>query len=472
MRVSTVKKIDDASVSDWSAYSLGCFTGQTMAVGTYVSPSQPALVAYDYADGAVQWTSPLDDLPGAAGRSVAAILLGRMSLNGARPRQYVFAVNPTEFVAYDEKGIRLWKTAIAGIPTPGKHVGAPVSVNFNDAKELVTATDKGWIIKVSPLNGRIIDAYQIRIETTVGGRGYEGIVASFKSIIVVGDVLYLAGDFEPILADRWPRIFAPVFLVRLDLRQRERRANEYRIRRLTPCNDSRVPAPDRILLGVDRSGGSPSAWVTPEGTTVIFANAETLVRSQLRPVVAAIEDNNGLLTRRWWSVLRTIPGDAIHAAPAFHAASRTLLVNTARELYVFRDVDALSGRVPSPTPIPGAQLLDAKLAPAVARAGIGSPIALTYNDATREIISYTNFRIFHRLGGPPYGFLGAFALPAEKPGAPRAVWCEPLAVTAAGHPAPGPGTFGQPALFRYEDDGATSTGLIVNTVATGTYLFK
>src|SRR5436309_2798995 len=34
MRVSTVKKIDDASVSDWSAYSLGCFTGQTMAVGT------------------------------------------------------------------------------------------------------------------------------------------------------------------------------------------------------------------------------------------------------------------------------------------------------------------------------------------------------------------------------------------------------------------------------------------------------
>jgi len=47
-----------------------------------VSPGHPASVAYDYEGGTIKWTSPVDDLPGAGRRNVAAILMGQAEPEG------------------------------------------------------------------------------------------------------------------------------------------------------------------------------------------------------------------------------------------------------------------------------------------------------------------------------------------------------------------------------------------------------
>jgi hypothetical protein len=68
--------------------------------------------------------------------------------------------------------------------------------------------------------------------------------------------------------------------------------------------------------------------------------------------------------------------------------------------------------------------------------------------------------------------MGAFAVPLDRRETTRPLWQQPLGVTRDGVPIPGFGTFGQPALFRYGYGGDEATGVIVNTVATGTYIFK
>src|SRR5262249_45094339 len=152
-----------------------------------------------------------------------------------------------------------------------------------------------------------------------------------------------------------------------------------------------------------------------------------------------------------------MPGDAIHAAPALHGVSRTLLAITADRLYMFRDLDALAGEVPPPRPFSGAELLMRGMQNRLVTVEMGSPLALTFDHDMNEIVAYTNFRVIPLFGYQPYGLLGAFALPAIGRSAPRPLWCRPLAVTATGILAPGPGTFGQPALFRYKRGSSEAT---------------
>jgi hypothetical protein len=63
-------------------------------------------------------------------------------------------------------------------------------------------------------------------------------------------------------------------------------------------------------------------------------------------------------------------------------------------------------------------------------------------------------------------------VPADPRGKIHPLWQAPLGVTRDGTPIPGYGTFGQPALFRYQGGDGQATGVIVNTVATGTYIFR
>src|SRR5262249_37998143 len=100
LRVQTIQKVTDPAISPRAGFNLGAFTGEAMAVCAYPSPGYPALVAYDYTTGAVRWTSPLEDLSGIGRRRLAHLLLAKMALSGCRARPYVFAANPTEFVAY------------------------------------------------------------------------------------------------------------------------------------------------------------------------------------------------------------------------------------------------------------------------------------------------------------------------------------------------------------------------------------
>src|SRR5262249_22995528 len=182
------------------------------------------------------------------------------------------------------------------------------------------------------------------------------------------------------------------------------------------------------------------------------------------------EDRNGVLHLRWRSILATVPGDAIHAAPALYG--RTLLVSTKHNIFVFGDIETLVDNVRSPVPLTGLVRELPSRRSATSAIEFGSPLALTYACDTDEIVAYTNLRVRAGREHRVYGFLCAFAVPARSPVTARPLWCHPLAITLDGSPLPGAGTFGQPALFRYEEGGDTSTGLIVNTVSTGTYLFK
>ena len=152
--------------------------------------------------------------------------------------------------------------------------------------------------------------------------------------------------------------------------------------------------------------------------------------------------------------------------------SGTLLVTTLRHIYLFRDVASLSGRVPCPAAIAPTNLLASASDPRTSSVRVGSPFGLAFDADRNEIVAYTNFRVTAEPTFLSYGFIGAFSVPIDHCEVPRPLWQQPLGVTREGVPVPGFGTFGQPALFRYDCAGDKATGVIVNTVATGTYIFR
>jgi len=474
-RVRTTQQITDPAVWHSAWNNLGSYTGETVAVCSYMSPpSHPALVAFDYQDGSVRWTSPLENLPSLRPRLVPGeILLAKMRVNGKPMRRYVFASTWAELAAYDaDSGKRVWKRSAHEIAEAvGGEIGAPRTLRFNDAKELVTVTTRGWVIKLNPLDGSTADAYKMETNVIVKGRIYQGGFISIKSPVVIGNVLYLVVRFEADPSLALDPMLCPVHVVRIELSRRRGRGQEPTIKPLTQPAASRDSTPDRVVIGVNKTGASAPAMVTSDGKVLIFAQTYTVMNGQLQPTIVAVEDDHGVLKKRWQSVLDVTLGDDVRSAPALHKNSRTLLVTTGDSIYVFRDVDALTGSVPSPSPLFGEALVTCRTRRA-ARIRVGSPFALTFDQDANEIVAYTNFREVPVFRGRAYSFLGAFALTARGRDVPRPLWCHPLAVTAAGEPAPGPGTFGQPALFRYESGNGQATGLIVNTAFTGTYIFK
>jgi hypothetical protein len=209
--------------------------------------------------------------------------------------------------------------------------------------------------------------------------------------------------------------------------------------------------------------------VMADGRVMIFAHAHRFAHRRLWPTIAGVEDRHGVLRPVWTCTLNTVPGDSVHSAPGLHAPSRTLFVTTSRSMFLFRDVDRLTGQIPSPAPLAFANMVSFAASPRLVDIALGSPIAITSDAQNDEIVVYTNFRAT-TVRGAPYGYLGAFALPATKRMGPRPLWTRPLGLSSAGRPIPGPGTVGQPALFRYDDGRREATGIIVNTVYTGTYI--
>jgi hypothetical protein len=468
--VRSLQRIGDARVSPLGFIHLGSFTGERMAVCTYASPRRPALAAFDYQDGRTLWVNPQEDLPGVPRRIPAGILIARVARAGQAPERRVFAANPSEFVAYSEDGRRLWKRPSGEItPAAPGGVGLPISISFTDEGELVAATAKGWVIKLDPIDGRTIDAYCMTTSVAVNGRLYPGVFMTMKSPIVIGNVLYLLAEFKPDPGTRLHASQRPVYVVRVQLTR-----GSGRDRAITPLarpGGPRDVCPDRALIGVTRGRGSPSALVSRDGSVLVFAHAHRVANGRLWPVMSGVADVGGVLKRRWVSTLEVRPGDSVHSAPALHAGTRTLLVTTYSKMFALAGVDSWSGDVPAPRPLDVTNLFDLAATPHVTRVGFGSPFALTYDAASDEIVAYTNFRAF-TAGNRPYGFMGAFAMPMRRRKGPRALWSRPLGFTATGRPISSPGTFGQPALFRYDDGGRRATGLIVNTVYTGTYMLK
>jgi hypothetical protein len=471
--VNHFQKITDPRVSAKGFVHLGPFTGRNMAVCTYSSPRRPALVSYEYQNGSVLWTSPMEDLPGFPRRYPAGILMANMSLDGKPPQSCVFAANRAEFVAYTGEGRRLWKRRhYEVVPEAPQEIGIPISISFTDSGELVAATTNGWVVKLAPRDGRTIDAYKMTASVSLGGKLYRGHFFTLKSPVVIGDVLYLLAEFRAHPSTPLRRVLSPVHIVRIQLTQPGVSGREHKIKPLAQPATAHDFCPDRVLIGTSHGRGSPSAWVARDGRVLIFGDAHTLSNGRMFPTIASVEDKDGLLERRWLSILNVMRGDSIHAAPALHGPSGTLFVSTPRNIFLFRNVASLSGKVPTPQPLVSADLVKFAASPSVARVGTGSPFALTFDPETDEIVAYTNFCAIPHAGIRKYGFLGAFAVAASGPARPRPLWNRPLAVTPDGRPAPGPGTYGQPALFRYKNGCGEATGLIVNTVFTGTYILK
>lgn len=471
--VTHFQKIIDPRVSQRGFIHLGSFTGRNMAVCTYSSPRHPALVAYEYRNGAVLWTSPLEDLPGFPRRIPAGIIIAAMSTDRGAPRTYVFAANPAEFVAYTAEGRRIWKRRNNEVVTGAAHgIGLPISLSFTDRGEIVAATTGGWVVKLSPSDGHTVDAYKMNASVSLGNRLYRGTFFTCKSPIVIGNVLYLLAEFRAHPSTPLRHLLSPVHILRIELSQPGLRGKEHEIRRLSQPVTPQDICPDRVAVGLNRGRGSPPAWIAPDGRVLIFAHAHILRDGRMFPTIAGVEDDRGILTVRWTSVLDAVRGESVHSAPALHGPSGSLFVTTPRNIFLFGNVDSLSGEVPSPQSLAPESIVAFAAKPAIGRVAVGSPFALTFDREREEIVAYTNFCALPRGGVRKYGFLGAFAVPARRNRSPYPLWNRPLAITADGRPGPGPGTVGQAALFRHRNGRGDATGLIVNTVFTGTYLLK
>jgi len=230
--------------------------------------------------------------------------------------------------------------------------------------------------------------------------------------------------------------------------------------------------PDRVQVGFYKGTGSPPALVKPGTVPLLFAHAHSLTAAGLQPTITAVEDRQGALFVRWQTAFEVPVGDDVYAAPALHADSGTLLVTTLHNIYVFRGVESMSGQVPCPAPVDASYLVASASDPRTTSVRAGSPFGLAFDADQDEIVAYTNFRVSVEPSFLSYGFLGAFAVPVDPRAKPRPLWQGHLGVTRDGAPIPGFGTFGQPALFQYEGGCGQTTGVIVNTVATGTYIFR
>lgn len=470
--VRTFRRIDAPVAHAKGFIHLGSFTGRSMAVCTYSTPSLPALAAFRYHDGSVIWTSPMEDLPGYPLRVPLGILMARMSVKGRPAENFVFAANRAEFVAYSGDGRRIWKRRNGDVtPEAPGGIGLPISLSFSDTKEIVAATTGGWVIKLSPLTGHTIDAYKMESSIVHNGRLYSGHFFTCKSPVVIGNTLYLLAEFKAHDTRAVPQMASPVHVIRICLTSAGVPGQEHKIQALHLPRNCKETPPDRVQVGTYRGRGSPPAWITPGNTVQMFAVAHAHRNGRVYPTVAGVEDERGVLSLRWASLLNVVRGDEVLAAPALDGQSGSLFVTTLQKMFLFRRVGALKGAVACPAPISGEALVSMAGHPGIARVAFGSPFALTLDQAANEIVGYTNFRAIFR-GGISYGVMGAFALHRTRDEAPRPLWYRHLGVSVEGGIVPGLGTLGQPALFEYDDGKHRATGLIVNTVSTGTYMIK
>jgi hypothetical protein len=243
---------------------------------------------------------------------------------------------------------------------------------------------------------------------------------------------------------------------------------ETKIKPLTVPLSPSDPAPDRAVIGQGDADGSPSIMVDAGGNVLAFADAfDDIGGGVLQQAIVAVRDGNGALGIAWRSIL----ADQVMAAPALDEASETLVVSTVGNIYVFKNVAGLTGNVPAPAPLGRSNMITCVPPGGSGVLLLGSPIGLTFDPAANALAAYTNFQ-FKLASGAIYSYLGAFSIPLDgsSPGLP--LWCSSLNPTQNGD-GQGLGTYGQPALFEYKNgSGQTATGLIVNTLGTGTYIFK
>jgi hypothetical protein len=458
--VASVTHLCDPRLARGTLHNLGAFTGSDYALCVYASTWAPTLVAFDLHSGEILWTSETSHLkmPGHPFRSGALLACVK---SGTERRRFVYAGCATEFAAYNATGGCLWRRAVPDRSATSPYgFGAPIALTYTDSGAIAAATSEGWVVTLDPLSGRLLETARMRGQARIAGCWLRGVFASSKSPAVIDDRMYLSTEFKADRAVGVARSMIPTHLVRVDLRGER----------------IRVPGTGGDRLGADRwvhrvgflgARGSPCAVRLPGGETLVFTNAQAAAPGDRRPIIAAVADDDDRLSRRWETNLEL--GERIFAAPAYHPITGMLFVSTTRGVYVFRQADAMWGSVPPPRPLCVGDLIGPRFGAAVANARFASPFALSYDEERDEVVAYTGVRIGLR---QTYGFLAAFTLSTRGALRARPLWVRPLATTVSGRPAPGPGTLGQPALFRYRDDDGERTGIIVVTAQDGTVVLR
>jgi hypothetical protein len=460
-RVDEVIRLDRPGVvSARSGFHLGAFSAPGRLITMHPDPLQPAIAAYDPTSLRLLWTSPRSDLPAdrTGRRRLAAPLLFRTGTPvDAATRVGVITGNPTEFIAYDDQGREQWRRPnLVAEPSSydarfrqpaSRSAGGPICLNHTDSGHLVTITDDGWLITLDPWTGHrrmirpLLDPTGRRRGIGPAGPG-QARLGTGKSVAVVGQVVYA------LVAPPGPG--EPVFLARCEIASDGRRL---------------TGEPELIMIGRDRAGGSPCVLAGPGGRNLIIANAEI---GPSVPIVVIIEDVPGKgLQRRWWSIIPGRPGDVLHTSPAIEPITKRLVVTTRDRLLIFPPVDQLEGRVIAPAPMPAEDLLPRDLrSSAVEGLGLGSPVTLGRGRSVGTLL-ITNLRLRVRAG--TFGHLVAVAVPDHAWAGPRTrlrpLWAVPL----SDPPAPGPGTFGQAAVFT---DATGRSGVLVTTAVDGTFCIK
>lgn len=467
---TNVQKVIDARISPQATNLLGCYSGEVMAVCAYSSPDYPALAAFRYHDGEVLWMTPIEHLQGYPTRAASTVLMAKIGVNGNLPTRAVFAANPLHVAAYRANGEVLWirdlRKIVAEAPSG---LGIPTTITITDDKALIMPTSEGWLIKLNPVTGAVIDAYRMETSMEVDGDLYEGVLVTINSAPIIGNVLYLNAEFVPDDSNPLPvPELSPVVVLRVELSQPNVAGQERKIR---PIQSAQTPSDvltDRVRVGVHEAGGSPPAWPLPNGDVFIVSDADRYVDDRLIPSIAGVRDHEGTLELAWRTSLST-PGDDIVAAPSLDPATGTALVSTKKNLYVFHDVNTLSGFFPPPQPFPSSELLTCRNDDGTSDVVPASPFAVIPSPETHELIAYTNFRVTPE-DGETYSYLGAIAVSTSEVGEARVLWCAPLGLSDSGNEIPGQGTYGQPVFFRYNPDGAP--GVLANTRDNGTYFFR
>ena len=438
-----------------------------MAVCSYGDPAYPGLVAFDYGTGDVLWTSDLEDLGGARHRRIAGVLIAHLSTEAIEDKGVVVAANQLEAVAFDYSGSLLWRSPTSGMALGVDRPGAITSLSYRDDGYLIMTTSRGWVLLVAASDGSVVDACRMHGDPVIAGRRVQGTFVNFKSSVVIGDHLYLMTKFRPDSVDLRSTSHDMIFLVRLAIR----RATTARCVGRRPQAAPRLESLDWIEVGVTRlRGGSPSAWQSPAGN-VIFVNSDQVVEGRLVPSITALLDDGQAFRKCWRALLPAPMGDAIRGAPAFHPATQTLVAPALSTVFILRNITTFADEPPKVERLTAARLL--RIAPTDARVTVTSPGALTYDQDRHQIVMCSGFRIRLSAKAAPYSFLASYAVPVDQPRSSEPLWRYPLAATPTGVPLPGPGTFGQPAMFGLpHGENAERTGIIVNTVRTGTHIIR
>lgn len=449
--------------------NFGSYSGRDIVVSVFDSIAEPALVALRPGDGAKLWETPLDILPVRAGtrlRWVGGLLLARLRFADGTEEACIFAGNASEIVCLGQDGRPIWRNQSG-------EAGPPRCIRFTADNKLIFATTPldpttpAQLVKMDPVSGAILDRVRLRAETELDGRWISGGYQVFQSIVVAGDFAYVEGMFVPDTPQP-PALDArlPTTLMRF----RVSGTPGGRIERGTAAFavDGPVLRQQIGRVGTRRQGGSPSAVLGADGAPVIVTNGFSENHTEARPeyILRAFRDAGAGLEPLWHHRIGGLADPKIAAAPAIDPVSQTYVAATRSALYLFGNVTCRRGETAPDLTVPAIDLLAGAFRREATAAEVSSPITLARDPGERGFVAYLGLAAWAPSSAREYAILTALQIDIA-PYRVTPLWSGSVALTPEGVPLPTARSFAQPALFSYEVNGETKTGIAMSTMSGG-----